>query len=77
MLGGVCRVEAGIKLVQPQEGGSCDQFHIAVVSIRYGAHLEQAELPSLELASQAVGALAGPREHLSDDALSSGVSPSF
>ena len=48
-----------------------------VASIRYGAHLEQAELPSLELASQAVGALVGPREHLSDDALSSGVSPSF
>lgn len=71
MLGGVCRVGAGIKLVQPQEGGSCEQFHVAVVSIRYGAHLEQAEIPSLELASQAVGALAGLREHLSDGALSS------
>lgn len=74
MLGGVCRVGAGIKLVQPPEGGSCEQFHVAVVSIRYGAHLEQAEIPSFKLASQAVGALAGPREHLSDSALFSHVS---
>lgn len=74
MLGGVCRVGAGIKLVQPQEGGSCDQFRV-VVSMRYRAHLEQAEVPSLELASQAVGVLAELREHLSDGALSSGVSP--
>lgn len=45
------------------------------VSMRYRAHLEQAEVPSLELASPAVGVLAELREHLSDGALSSGVSP--
>ena len=75
MLGGVCRVGAGIRLVQPQERGSCVQFRVGIVSMRYRAHLEQAEVPSLELASQAVGVLAELREHLSDGALSSGVSP--
>lgn len=74
MLGCVCTVVVGIKLVQPQEGGSCDQFHVVIVSMRYRAHWEQAEVPSLELASQAVGMLAELREHLSDGALSSGVS---
>ena len=69
----------GCEEAQTQRGreGGREREAAAGQRVRDGAHLEQAEIPSLELASQAVGALAGLREHLSDGALSSHVSPSF